>query len=333
MATNVNEAFTLFMANHVNLDPAETVTARGSRDWLATQLRAFHTDFADFPRPYEEKDIFYGSFHRRTKIRPLDDIDLIACLHAQGCTYLSYGTEIRLTVPQEAERLRPLCHDESQELNSRKVINQFVRRLSKIPQYRRADIGRNGEAAVLSLESYTWSFDIVPAFFTKPESDGRTYYLIPDANGHWKKTDPRIDQDRITQTNQAHDGNLLPVIRLMKYWNRRTTKPVIDSYVFETIVVNHFRASTSKATVYIDLHVEAPLREISSAILQLISDPKGIQGDLNQTSLGDRFAISTRATHDAARAVEARNAENRDDHKGAIRLWSEIFGPDFPAYG
>src|SRR5205823_663914 len=109
MATTVNQAFAEFMANSVNLDPADTATARGSRDWLAAQVRTFHEEFPDFPRPYEERDIFYGSFHRRTKIRPLDDIDLISCLHAQGCTYLSYGDrEIRISVPQEAERLRLL---------------------------------------------------------------------------------------------------------------------------------------------------------------------------------------------------------------------------------
>ena len=73
------------------------------------------------------------------------------------------------------------------------------------------------------------------------------------------------------------------------------TKPVVDSYAFETILVDHFRTAVSKASAFVDLHVEAALGAVSSAIGGAIADPKRIQGDLNHTPLGDRFAISIRA--------------------------------------
>src|SRR5437870_154396 len=111
MPTTVNTAFAEFMTNTVNLDSDETETARASRDWLSGQLRGLHQTYADFPRPYEEKDVYFGSFHRRTKIRPLDDIDLMSCLSAEGSTYATYGSEIRIHVRPDAERLLALGHD------------------------------------------------------------------------------------------------------------------------------------------------------------------------------------------------------------------------------
>jgi hypothetical protein len=137
-----------------------------------------------------------------------------------------------LSVP-DGILLRGLCHENSNQLNSRKVINRFVSALKDVPQYEKSELGRNGSAAVLNLKSYTWSFDIVPGFFTTPEADNRTFYIIPDGNGHWMKTDPRIDKEKVTSVNQKHDGNVLNVIRTIKYWNRRATMPSMRPYLID----------------------------------------------------------------------------------------------------
>jgi hypothetical protein len=329
MATSVNAAFAEFLANSVNLDPDVTAQARASRDWLVAQLHGFPLSDTTFPLSFEAQDVFFGSFHRRTKIRELDDIDLIACLSAEGSKYWSDPGRIRIRVPDNT-RLRSLCHDDTDELNSRKVINRFIRGLETVPQYKNSGT-RNGEAVVLELESRPWSFDIVPGFFTEPEADGRTYYLIPDGNGHWKKTDPRIDQERITSINAAHQGNVLHPIRLIKFWNRRPVAPAIPPYVLECMVLDHYQTAT--ASKWPDLEVAPVLLTIATAVLGPVHDPKGIQGDLNQLSFADRLSIYRRANQDAVAAVEAREAERRGDHRAAIVLWGQIFGSDFPQYG
>jgi hypothetical protein len=152
--TNINTAIAEFVRHRVDLDPEETKSARASRDWLLGQIRGFPTADVSFPRPYQEVDILLGSFHRRTKVRPLDDVDLITGLHAEGATYWTYADHIRLLVPDSSTRLLALCYDDSNTLNSRKVLNRFVSALSAVPQYRRAEIGRDGEAAVVELVSY-----------------------------------------------------------------------------------------------------------------------------------------------------------------------------------
>ena len=282
-------------------------------------------------RLYNDVDTPYGSFARRTKIRELDDIDLIVGVNAVGSIYSQSGDSISIYVDDET-RLRELCFDGTNSLDSRKVINRFIKYLNEVPQYSKAESGRNGSAAVLNLSSYTWSFDVVPGFFTNPELDGRTYYLIPNGNGYWMKTDPRIDQARVTAINQQHTGNVLNVVRILKYWQRRPTMPAARSYLFECILLDYYEAKMTPASAYVDLEMSPALRYVACAILSDVNDPKGIQGNINHLSWEDRLKISKRASGDAAKAASAWTAEQKGDHKESIRLWGEIFGYAFPCY-
>jgi hypothetical protein len=330
MASTVNNAFAEFLKDKVNLDPDETKNAKGSRDWLVEQIHKFE-EKDDFPTLYNEKDIFFGSFARRTKIRELDDIDIMICLHAQGSTYYTFFDRIELTVRDDATTLLELCHENTNKLNSRKVINKFIAKLNEVPQYEKAETNRNKEAATLKLKSYSWNFDIVPCFFTNKEADGRDFYLIPDGNGHWKKTDPRIDNDRTTAINQKHNGKVLNAIRLIKYWNKRPTMPSMSSYLLECIILNFYNSKIS-CSDYIDFEVRDIILHIKDAVYSTVQDPKNIQGDLNHLSFDERQKISTKALIDYNKAVEAWNYENNKDQESAIKKWKEIFGDDFPNY-
>jgi hypothetical protein len=332
MATTVNNAFAEFLADTVNLDPSVSKQARSSRDWLVEQITALPAKSRDFPQLYSEIDMYYGSFARRTKIRELDDVDMIVGLLALGTTYIDNGGVLTLTVP-EGVALRALCFEGTNSLNSRKVINRFVAALADVPQYKKSELGRNGSAAVLNLTSYPWSFDIVPGFFTSPEWDNRSYYVIPDGNGYWMKTDPRVDQSRIAKINQSHSGNVLNTVRLIKFWNRRPTMPSMPSYLLECIVLNHYEPGFNQASQFVDLEVGPLLSHVANAVLRQVDDPKGIQGDINSLTWDARLQISSRASSDSSKAYAASRAETGGDHKESIRLWGEIFGPSFPSYG
>lgn len=330
MATTVNDAFAQFMKDIVNLDADIVATARSSRDWLLRQLDSLPDSHSEFPKLYPEVHLHYGSFARRTKIRELDDVDLIVGLSALGTTYTSSLSGVELTVP-DGIALRKYCYDGTNSLNSRKVINLFISYLSEIPQYNKAELKQNGSAAVLNLTSYDWVFDIVPAFFTAPEWDGRTYYIIPDGNGGWMKTDPRIDRDRTTEINQKHEGNILNLIRIIKYWNKRATMPTISSYFLECLILQYYQ-SASSASSYIDVELPGIFTYISSAIYQSLSDPKQVQGDINTLSWDQRQAIAVKASADASKAALARSQESANQMSQSIGTWREIFGSEFPGY-
>jgi hypothetical protein len=332
MANTVIEAFNKFMVDVVNLDPGKTTKARSSRDWLVGQINIFPDNDERFPYIYTEKNIFYGSFTRKTKKRPLDDIDMMICLKANGCTYYEYSDRIEMTVPDTATRFLDYVNEGTSILNSRKLINALVRKLSNVPQYKSADAKRNQEAATLNLTSYDWVFDIVPCFFTSAELDQRTFYLIPDGNGNWKKTDPRLDSEKLSKFNKTHEGNLLNVIRAVKYWNTRPTMPTMGSYLLENIILDYYSEQTTVASKYVDMELVNVFLAIHRRIYQPVNDPKNIQGDLNNLSAEDKKKISDRAYQDYLRAFEARKLENQKNYKGSINKWIEIFGDKFPSY-
>ena len=243
MATTVIAAFNEFLRDQVNLDSGITDTARRSRNWLMDHIHEFPIADRSFPMLYNEKDIFFGSFERKTKKRPLDDIDIMIGLHAEGATYEEYGEKIYISTVNDNSALYRLRFDNSNNINSKRVINKFVSALSDIPQYGSAEIGRKGEVAVLSLSSYPWVYDLVPCFFTSPDAIGNSFYIIPDGDGNWQKTDPRIDRARVTRLEEARGKSMLDVIRLVKFWNRRPTMPSLPSYLLENMVLGYYEQS------------------------------------------------------------------------------------------
>lgn len=268
MAKTVNSAFTEFNRDYVNLDSGKTTTARSSRDWLYGQLNNFPDNYDSFPLKYEERHVKFGSFARNTKIRELDDIDLIYCLHANNAYYSKsslYHNRYYLHTENAGQRLKDLSNDN--QLNSIKVVNKFVSCLSNIGQYKSAAIHRRQEAATLNLTSYDWSFDIVPAFYTTAG-----FYLIPDGSGNWKATNPTLDQEYMTRMNQKHNFSVHQLVRTLKYWNRRAQMPTMSSFLFENFVLN-FVESKSELSDYIDVNLINFWNYLKTAVYNNVNDP------------------------------------------------------------
>lgn len=328
MAKTVDSAFIEFNQDFVNLDIQKTKIARSSRDWLYTQLNNFPDNDNSFPLKYEERHIKYGSFSRNTKIRELDDIDVIYCLHADKAHYSeSYLFPNRYYIHTEkaGDRLNNLSDDNL--LNSIKVVNKFVTSLSSISQYKSAKIHRRQEAATLNLTSYDWTFDIVPAFYTK-----NGFYLIPDGIGNWKATNPALDQQYITKMNQEHNFSVHQLVRTLKYWNRRVKMPTMSSFLFENFVLN-FVESINELSDYIDVNLIDFWSYLKTAVYNNVNDPKGIDLNLNQLSLEDKNKIFKKAEEAYAKGYEANRLETVDKNQNsAIDKWREIFGNDFPQY-
>jgi hypothetical protein len=328
MATNVDTAFSEFKINVVNLLKPDTDKARTSRDWLITQLKYFPTTIADFPLDYPEKHIKYGSFARNTKIRPLDDIDLMYCFHGSNAYYQQDFYDSKkyyIKTENSSSELKSLSDNDI--LSSIKVVNKIVKSLSTVSNYSNAEIKRNQEAAILNLSSYTWKFDIVPCFYTVSG-----FYLIPDGSGNWKATNPIIDQTNTSSTNSAYGGKVLQLIRVLKFWNSNFASPKIGSYLFEILVIN-FVKSRAALTDYIDYDIRDFFNYLQSAIFYDVNDPKAIDGNMNNLTYDQRLKISTKAKSCYEIALTAIDFEIRlSNQEKAIENWSKIFGDKFPTY-
>lgn len=329
MAKTVSSAFTEFMRNTVNLESQKVEQARRSRDFLKSKI----SNFDDFFPLYSERNIDYGSFARKTKIRELDDIDMIFTLKANGCTWFEdYNGTVYLNPPEYSQDYNNFCHPNSLKLNSRKIINKFIISLKSIPHYTKANIHRNMQSVSFTLDSYDWNFDIVPAFMTTEDIFGKSYYLIPDGCGNWMKTDPRIDRARVTRINQKNNGRILDIIRIIKYWQRRATMPSISSYLLENIVLEYYENNNS--TGYIDFDIRDIFRYLVDRIYQDLQDPKGIQGNINTLTFEDKIKISYKANNDFTIANNAIRFETQEkNHISSIIEWRKIFGSNFPDYG
>ncbi|WP_435949040.1 SMODS domain-containing nucleotidyltransferase [Psychrobacter sp. DM8] len=328
MPSTVNSAFNQFMSNTVNLESQKVDKARRSRDFLKGKIN----NFSDFLPLYSDRNIDYGSFARKTKIRELDDIDMIFTLKANGCTWTEgYDGTVYLETPQLSDDYKNFRHSESLNLNSKKIINKFISSLKSIPHYTKADIHRNMQSVSFTLDSYDWNFDIVPAFMTTEDLLGKSYYLIPDGYGNWMKTDPRIDRARVTAINKHHEGKVLDIIRLIKYWQRRATMPSMSSYLLESMILEYYENNNPSS--YLDVSFRSFLNYLIKRIYSSVKDPKGIQGDINTLSLDDKTKISSKAANDVKIADTASYFEITDkDHENAMKEWRKIFGADFPIY-
>ncbi|WP_102694148.1 SMODS domain-containing nucleotidyltransferase [Rummeliibacillus pycnus] len=327
MTTYTQVSMNKFIKEHISLDADVTKTARNSRDFLYEQLKALPDKAENFPRLYPNKEIYnYGSFSRKTKIRPLDDIDFMLVFAADGGTYESIDNTIKIRVPESATNLYKL-RDDNGYLSSRKVANKIKNNISKVSQYQKAEIRSNQEAVILNLISYDWSFDIIPAFITTEEIDGRSYYLIPDGDGHWKKTDPRIDQKRVTDANKNTEFNVLEFIRIIKFWNiEKNIK--ISSYLIENIVLNYFESrtiwNTSKKTQLMRF-----FEYLQTAIWLPVEDPKGLQGNLNDLEDSKKQTVEKRAKDCEEATRKAIAYEEAYDYEKADNQWRIVFGDEY----
>ena len=306
MPYTVNACFDKFIQDTVNLVPERTNRARSSRDWLVSQIVNLANQ-GKIPPLYGLNHIYYGSFARNTKIRPLNDIDMMIIFNAQGCTTTDVSKGLLREYPLSLNNPNAIClpnYCDGTLLNSRKMIEGIKKELAAIPTYSNADIHRNQEAVTLKLSSYEWNFDIIPAFHTTTD-----FFVIPDGQGSWKGTDPRIDQDRTTSANKYWDSKLLPIIRLMKYWKEIYWGNKVSSYLFENLIIDWANNNKYLRPTTCPQIVKSVLEHLQNNIMFDYNDPKGFQGNINDTTIQDY------------------------SNESAINKWIEIFKDKFPGYG
>jgi len=329
MAYTVNSAFKQFH-NNIKLNKSDSEIALSSRDNLFNNINNFPSNQEDFPKLYTSKHAKFGSFARKTKINPLDDIDLLVCISAEGSLYHEYSPDdVRIISSTTSKSLQKLSDEDI--LNSRKVIEKFKDSLKDIHHYKNAEINRRQEAVTLSLDSYKWTFDIVPCFFTAPTENNRTYYLIPNGKGHWKFTDPRIDQKRITTINQQNSGKILEIIRIFKHLAKEYNLFKDASYQLEVLILDYYENNPIQDPISVE--ITRVLLHIRHYVQYPINDPQHIRNNINSLDNDEIVKITTRLDDCYGLMLEAIDNEVKDNPEEAINIWREIMGDKFPKYG
>ena len=330
MPRTVQAAFDIFRANTVDLDPDQTKTARKSRDHLLAQVHGLSGSESEFPKFTGQRELF-GSFARNTKIRPLDDIDLMPILDASGLALSWNGSTARIQVAQPNAPLAPWA-DDAGFVNSRRVLNAVKSGLSGLAAYSNADLHRNQQAVTLKLSSYTWNFDLVPSLQVSNSGSGSTdYFLIPDGQGEWMRSDPRKAQEVATALNQAHDGQFIPSVRLLKFWKQKKGFGGISSFAFETFAANVFQGMSLHPNIH--LAFGCFFDKAPNHVFTRWEDPAGFSGDLGAgVPVETKTLLHEKLQAAAVVANAAYRDELNEDHEAAIAKWRDHLGQDFPTY-
>lgn len=339
---SVASAFDSFLDRHVNIGKGIRSTASGShnhlRDFLASEISRDTT----FPRVLSTVDCDFlgGSFARHTKIWPLDDIDIYVPIDGLGLIYHNQGVKLPYTVLSDNTlSWNPVCSlrwMNGQQVSSVKLVQGFTAVLKR--HYGEdTHVAPNGQAVSVRLthgetkEADGLGYDVVPCFSMTPhESSEFSFYVIPDGNDGWLRTNPRLDTIICNQLQEFNSKHYRKVVKLMKYWNREQLGGAFSSYYVELALSRRFLARKSEAQ---------PLGSISQGVVIGFDTLKVAYASGDQTPFITDAPVVERPyltplqqstlSLAAATANLAYAFESSGSTAEAVGQWKDVFGNSF----
>lgn len=244
-----------------------------------------------------------GSYSRHTMIAPLKEADI----------------DIFIILDPE------YFHHYNGQNGGQAGLLDLVKRVLKKTYPETPDISRNGQAVTIQFTDFM--VDVVPAFNRKNGG-----YLIPTSiHQTWLSTDPKKHVDIFSASNQAHNQDLIPLIKMIKRWNRMINSyfrsfhlEVVVLQILEGIGISDFPSG-----------VRYVFDKGTSYIKQKNPDPAGYGDDVGSylnTNEKVSHAISCFETA-YKRAIKAEEYAKRGNIAEAVNTWIKIFGNYFPSYG
>lgn len=254
------------------------------------------TDFA------VDRDLLTGSYKRHTKTKPLKDVDIFFVLGQNERDKYRHKQPSDL-IDAFVKTLRAKYGDGAVEPGRRCATVEFERNT------------KDEEGKVLSI-------DAVPAF------DLGDCYEIPDrVRGDWIKTDPEIHMEQATAKNKELGGKWIPLVKMIKRWNRSAEKPIKPSFLIEVMMQDLVDAPF---TTYPD-----EVRRFFAAALDGIGrqwpDPACYGPPVSEQMTPQLVASAKEKLRQAEmKAALAVRLQKQGKQTEAIALWREIMGKYFP---
>lgn len=248
-------------------------------------------------------DFLTGSYARSTMIAPLKDADVDVFVVLDPSLYHHYNG-----INGGPKGLL--------DLGKRTLLKTYTRT---------PDISRNGQAVTIRFDDFV--VDVVFGF----NRSGGGYIMANALNNTWLETDPKRHVDLIAQSNKAHNGDFVPLVKMLKGWNK-SNGSFFRSFHLEVLaleILNNVQISdySSGCRFFFD--------KARTLVRGKNPDPAGFGDDIGRYIVGQTMIndAGTRFERAFATAVNAEMAANRGDLRGAIETWGRLFSPYFPAYG
>ena len=172
--------------------------------------RRLNTDFWNTSSDTSHS-LYVGSYGRNTAIQGFSDLDMIFQLPSS--VYQQYNNYAG---------------------NGQSALLQAVRN-SIGNTYPTSKIGADGQIVEIAFSNGI-TFEVVPAFINDDDS-----FKYPNSNsgGSWKTTNPKPEIKAIRTRNNACNGNLIPLCRMMRSWKSKWSVPIggllVDTLAYQFI--------------------------------------------------------------------------------------------------
>lgn len=251
------------------------------------------------------RDFLSGSYRRHTKTKPLKDVDVMFILGEDERWR-------RSKPPIEMLEAFEKCLKKTYSEQGQVVIG----RRSVTVEFEKNYYPEGHEGKVLSI-------DAVPAF-----ESGDNEYEIPDKiTGTWIKTNPETHREQATAKNKQLDGHWVPLVKMVKAWNRANEKTIKPSFLIEVMAEELVEPPFSN---YPD-EIRNLFAALEANIHRAWADPTGLGPPVSDQMTPTLVNSARKALQEAQRkAALARRAEETGRQGDALRLWREILGEYFP---
>jgi Second Messenger Oligonucleotide or Dinucleotide Synthetase domain len=250
-------------------------------------------------------DFLSGSYRRHTKTKPLKDVDVLLVLG---------DTEKWRRDKPPIETLRAFEARLKTKYTGKDQIE--IGRRSVSVEFEKSYYAEDHEGKVLSI-------DVVPAF----ELSGGDYEIPDKITGTWIKTNPEKHKEQATAKNRELDESWVPLVKMVKGWNRANGRPIKPSFLVEVMAEELVGAPFS---TYPD-EVRNFFAAAEANIGRVWPDPAKLGPPVSDQMTPGAVMEAKKALQEAQRkAALASRAEVTGRQGDALRIWQEVLGGYFP---
>lgn len=262
--------------------------------------RRLNTDFWNTTSETSHS-LYVGSYGRNTAIQGFSDLDMV--FELPSALYNQYDKYAG---------------------NGQSALLQAVRS-SMQKTYSTSSIGGDGQVVVVSFQDGI-TFEVMPVFLNTAGS-----YTYPDSNGggSWKTTNPRPEIEAIRTRNNACNGNLIPLCRMMRSWKNKWDVP-IGGLLVDTLAYQFIDGWQYKDKSY--LYYDFMCRDFFLFMANQDKEQaywKAPGSGQYVCKTGSFQWKATRCYNISLEAIKHEAAEPKQEWS-AKQKWREIFGTTFP---
>ena len=287
----VRQRFTQFHSN-LSLTPTQFQDGMTKRNGVVNCLnRRYYGSTSD-----TDNSFLVGSWGKDTAMRPPRDVDLYFLLPV-------------------AVHARFQAH----VWNRQSALLQEVK-AALTETYPDTDMSGDGQVVVVRFGSY--SVEVVPAFLL---TNGRYWICNTNDGGSYKETDPWAEAGYINTVNQANNGNLRPLIRMLKAWQVYCSVP-IKSFQLELLAADFISNSPWRLRDF--FWFDWITRDFFAYLYHRANTFISVPGTLETIYLGNDWQSQAESAY--RRAVKACDHDQYNRVDAAGEEWQKIFGSQIP---